>query len=127
MRCCCHFVTRNYPQFTSYPSSYKYSIFIPGEKYIVWYVTQAMEIKVKVKFNLEQATKVRDGVDLQLYSFFNPGARLGGWSTSHSGRFYPQLSPGTHCIGAWMGPRAGLDGCGICRPNRNSIPRPSSP
>jgi len=23
----------------------------------------------------------------------------------------PQERPGTHCIGGWMGPRAGLDGC----------------
>ena len=26
-----------------------------------------------------------------------------------------------------MGPRAGLDGCGKCRPHRDSISRPSSP
>ena len=28
--------------------------------------------------------------------------------------------PGTHCIGHWMGPRAGLGGCGIFRPHRDS-------
>jgi hypothetical protein len=28
----------------------------------------------------------------------------------------PGKRPGTHCIGGWMGPRAGLDGCGKSRP-----------
>jgi hypothetical protein len=35
--------------------------------------------------------------------------------------------PGAHCIGGWVGPRAGLDGCGKSRPHRDSIPGPSSP
>jgi len=29
---------------------------------------------------------------------------------------YPRKRPGTHCIGGWVGPRAGLDGCGKSRP-----------
>jgi len=41
----------------------------------------------------------------------------GGWSTPRPGRFTPQERPGTHCIGGWVGPRAGLDGCGkACHP-----------
>jgi hypothetical protein len=39
------------------------------------------------------------------------------------------LPPGKtryHCIGGWVGPRAGLDGCGKSRPHRDSIPGPSS-
>ena len=35
--------------------------------------------------------------------------------------------PGTHCIGGWVGPSAGMDGCGKCRPHRDSIPGLSSP
>jgi hypothetical protein len=35
--------------------------------------------------------------------------------------------PGAHCVGGWVGPRAGLDGCGKSRPHRDSIPGPSSP
>ena len=34
---------------------------------------------------------------------------------------------GTHCVGAWVGPRDGLDKCGKPRPHRYSIPGPSSP
>jgi hypothetical protein len=35
-----------------------------------------------------------------------------GWSTPRPGRF----TPGTHCIGGWVGPRGGLDGYGKSRP-----------
>ena len=48
----------------------------------------------------------------------------GGWSTPRTGR-YPRERPGTHCIGGWVGTRAGLDGCRKPRPHRNSIPGPS--
>jgi hypothetical protein len=39
----------------------------------------------------------------------------------------PEKRPGNHCIGVWVGPRAGLDGCGKSRPHRDSIPRTFSP
>jgi len=35
---------------------------------------------------------------------------------------YPLERPGTHCIGGWVGPRAGLDGCGKSRSHRDSNP-----
>ena len=41
---------------------------------------------------------------------------------------YPQERPSTHCIGGWLGPRAGLDGCRKSGPPYwDSIPAPSSP
>ena len=40
----------------------------------------------------------------------------GGRSTSRPGRFTPGERPGTRCIGGWVGPRTGLDGCGKSRP-----------
>ena len=33
---------------------------------------------------------------------------------------------GSHCIGGWVVPRVGLDGCGKSRSHRDSIPGPSS-
>jgi hypothetical protein len=33
------------------------------------------------------------------------------WSASRPGRLYPRERPCTHCIGGWVGPRAGLDRC----------------
>ena len=40
---------------------------------------------------------------------------------------HPGKSPGTHCIGGWVGPRASLDWCGKSRPHRDSIPGASCP
>ena len=34
---------------------------------------------------------------------------------------------GNHCIGGWVGPRAGLDGCGKSHHHRDSIPGPPIP
>ena len=40
-----------------------------------------------------------------------------GWEVNSTPwPLYPQERPGTHCIGGWVGPRAGLDGCGKSRP-----------
>ena len=39
----------------------------------------------------------------------------------------PGKGPSTHCIGGWVGPRAGMDGFGKFRPHRDSIPGTSSP
>ena len=38
------------------------------------------------------------------------------WSTPRPGRFTPEKRPGTRCVGGWVGPRAGLDGCEKSRP-----------
>ena len=49
-----------------------------------------------------------------------------GWVVNATPRpLYPRGRPGIHCIGGWVGPRAGLDGCGKSRPHRDSIPGPS--
>jgi len=46
-----------------------------------------------------------------------------GWVVKATSRpFYPRERTGTHCIGGWVGPRVGLDGCRKSRPNRDSIP-----
>ena len=40
-----------------------------------------------------------------------------GWVVSTTPRpLYPREIPGTHCTGGWVGPRAGLEGCGKSRP-----------
>jgi hypothetical protein len=51
-----------------------------------------------------------------------------GWVVNATPRpFSPREIPGTHCIGGWVGPWAGLDGCGKFRHQWDSIPGPSSP
>ena len=82
--------------------------------------------KVKLKLNLEQATKAQRGSTGIALLFFNLGARW-GWVVNATPRpLYPLKRPGTHCIGGWAGPKAGLDGCGKSRPHRDSISGPSS-
>jgi hypothetical protein len=50
-----------------------------------------------------------------------------GWVVNATPRpLYPRERPGIHCIGGWVGPRAGLDGCEKSRPHRDSIPGTSS-
>ena len=40
-----------------------------------------------------------------------------GWVVNATPRLlYPRERSGTHCEGGWVGPRAGLDGCGKSRP-----------
>jgi len=39
----------------------------------------------------------------------------------------PRKRPGTHIIGDWVGPRAGLDGCGKSRPPPGFDPRVVQP
>ena len=52
----------------------------------------------------------------------------GGWVVNATPRpLYPQERPGAHCIGGWVGPRAGLDGCGKSRPPPEFDPRTVQP
>jgi len=46
-----------------------------------------------------------------------------GWVVNATPRPpYPRERPGTHYIGGWVGPRAGLDGCGKFRPPQGFDP-----
>jgi hypothetical protein len=49
--------------------------------------------------------KMYVGVEVQLHVFLTSVLVVGEWSASRPGRF----TPGTHWIGSWVGPRAGLD------------------
>jgi hypothetical protein len=50
-------------------------------------------------------------VEVQLHAFFTSAPLDGGeWLASGTGRFTSRKrAPGTHWIGCWVGPRAGLD------------------
>ena len=51
-----------------------------------------------------------------------------GWVVNATLRpLYPRERPGTHCIGGWVGPRAGPDGCGKSRPPPVLDPRTVQP
>jgi hypothetical protein len=54
--------------------------------------------------------KTYRGVDVQIHVFLASALVVGEWSASHPGRFTPrERAPGTHWIGGWVDPRAGLD------------------
>ena len=51
----------------------------------------------------------------------SPSSRLrraldGVGGQRHASAALPRERPGTHCVGGWVVPRAGLDGCGKSRP-----------
>jgi hypothetical protein len=50
------------------------------------------------------------GEEVQFHAFLTTAAVGGEWSASRLGRFTPgERTLGTHRIGGWVGPRAGLD------------------
>jgi hypothetical protein len=50
------------------------------------------------------------GVDVWIHIFLTSAVVGGEWSVSRHGRFTPwERVPGTHWIGGWVDPRAGLD------------------
>jgi hypothetical protein len=54
--------------------------------------------------------KAKVGVAVYLYSFFNLGVTWKLVVNTMAWPLCPQGSLGTHCIGGWVGPSAGLDG-----------------
>ena len=51
-----------------------------------------------------------------------------GWVVNATPRpLYPRERPGTHCIGGWVDPSAGLDECGKSRPPPGLGPRTVQP
>jgi hypothetical protein len=71
------------------------------------------------------------GVEVYLEAFLTLALDGGEWSASHPGRFTPrERAPGTHGIGGWVVPRAGLDAevrRKIPSPYRDSNSKSTSP
>jgi hypothetical protein len=54
--------------------------------------------------------KTYEGVDIQIQTFLTSALAGSEWSASRPGRFTPgEKAAGTHWIGGWVDPRAGLD------------------
>jgi hypothetical protein len=74
--------------------------------------------------------KAYEGMDVQTHVFLTSALGGGEWSASRTCRFTPgERAPGTHWIGGWVGPRAGLDVEKILdlTGTQTPTPRPSSP
>ena len=82
--------------------------------------------KVMVKFTLAQAKKARGGVAASsTLSLTSALEGVGG--QRHTPAALPPGKAQYPLIGGWVGPKAGLDGCGKSRHHRDSRPRPFSP
>jgi len=67
--------------------------------------------------------KAQEGVELQLCSFFDPGAKCGVSDQRSAPAALPSRNRlGTHFTGGRVGQTAGLSVCGKPRPHRVSIP-----
>jgi hypothetical protein len=54
--------------------------------------------------------KTYGGSNVQIHVFLNSALVGAEWSVSRPGFFTTgEMVSGTHCIGGWVGPRAGLD------------------
>jgi hypothetical protein len=72
--------------------------------------------------------KAYGGVDIQIHVFLTSALVGGEWSASRPSRFTPgERATGTHWIGGWVGPRAGLDDVGkrkfLTLPGLELLPR----
>ena len=68
-------------------------------------------IAIKVKFTLQQAMKAQRSRRCMSTLSLTSALDGGGWLTHVPVALTPGKIPGTHCIGGWVGPKAGLDGC----------------
>jgi hypothetical protein len=91
------------------------------------YASATSGCKVKVKVTLEQTTKAQRGSRGIACSFFNLGARWGGWSTPRPSRLPPGKDPVPIVPEAWWAPRPVWTGAENLASHWGSIPGPSSP
>ena len=80
-----------------------------------WTIGLPFYKKRKVKFTLKKATKVQRESRCIALLFFNLDGRGRRVVNATPRPVFPWEKPRTHCIGGWVGPRAGLDGCGKSR------------
>jgi len=82
-----------------------------------------LNVKLKVKFTPEQATKAQKGSrSVYTYSLLNLDARCGWAAIATLRPFYPWERTCTHYIRRWVGHWDGLNGYGKYRTHWDSIP-----
>jgi hypothetical protein len=70
-----------------------------------------VNVKLSLYLTIKHYTmKAYEGVDVYIHIFLTSALTGGEWSVSRPGRFTSgEITFGTHWIGGWVGPRAGLD------------------
>jgi hypothetical protein len=88
----------------------------------------SMLYKVKGKGHYRTGHEGPEGEQMYNSTLPSTSALDGGWVVNVTPRqLYRLERPVTHCRGGWVGPRAGLVGCGKSRLHRGSHNGPSSP
>jgi hypothetical protein len=98
--------------------------------YSSWLPAYFVKSKQQATYKVHPRTGHEGPEGEQMYSSYLPSTSaldVGVWSTPRTGRFTHRERVGTHCIGGWVVPKAGLDGCEKSFLHRASIPGPSSP
>ena len=90
----------------------------------VWYIYIYVHIKVKV---LPITGHWGPEDEYRYSSTLSWPRHLDGVVSTTPRQLYPRERPGTHCVGGWIDPRVGLDGCGKSRPPSGFDPRTVQP
>ena len=108
------------------PNNLPYILFIELP-YIQCSFRTAVKVKGKSKGHPRTGHEGPEGEKRYSSTLPSTSALDGRWVVNSRTRpLYPLERPGTYCIGGWVGPRAGLDGCEKHCLHRDSIPGPSS-
>ena len=76
---------------------------------------------------MNRPRRPKRGVEVYLYSFFNPDARWGCVVNATPRPLYPRERSGSHCIRGWDVPRGQCGLCGGSRPTPGFDPRTVEP
>jgi hypothetical protein len=77
---------------------------------MAWCLIPSLKVKLPLCLTKHNVMEVYRGVEVLLNAFLTSALDGGEWSASLPGRFISRgRSTGTHWIGGWVGPRAGLD------------------
>jgi hypothetical protein len=105
------------------------SLLLPRSSWAAWNHMKEVfwkfkPLKLKESAPYNRPWRPRGRVEVSLYSFVNLGARWAWMVNSTLRSLDPRARDTVPITGDWVGPRAGLNRCGKCRPHRGSIPGP---
>jgi hypothetical protein len=92
-----------------------------------FYQITLLSVKSKSKVHPKTGHEGPEGEQMYSSTLPSTSALDGVGGQHHAPAALPTGKPSNLCTEGWVGPRAGLEGCGITRPHRDSIPGPSSP
>jgi hypothetical protein len=81
-------------------------------------------VRAKTVHSSDRSAIVTSGMYVEIHIFLTSALVGGEWSASRPCRFTPEeRAPGTHWIGGWVGPRAGLEFRMVLTVNSDCFPK----